>query len=53
MVEVTAGGGGAALDLVVERDRDLCGDEGMHVRSSAEYLQSVFTGILTPVNVER
>src|SRR4051794_21897247 len=39
-IEVTAGCGGAALDLVVERDGDLCGDEGVHVRSSAVYLQS-------------
>jgi hypothetical protein len=30
-VEVTAGGGGVALDLVVERDGDLCGDERMHL----------------------
>jgi hypothetical protein len=53
-LEVAAGGGGASLDLVVERDGDLCGDERMHLALSwLEHLQSCFTGILTPVNVER
>jgi hypothetical protein len=53
-VEVAARGSGAALDLVVERDGDLCGDERVHrALLGVGYLQSNFTGILTPVNAER